>query len=289
MKTLSFLLLFILMGVCKCSDVQTSRIESNMASKTVSEEDKTLTHQSDTLQIDFEGGISLLWDKVNDNIIRDSNFYSLSQKPININIVNAIVDTTFVSENVCSKHSSLKKGDIAFIFLMRSHQILIGHDFNMQWDVIRNHCPYFCGLLDWVEDNREYIKEVILKKYFVGKKIYGKEHSERQPLVAKLVHFQFKGIMSSDIGIEVEKAGAWIILMEGGDLSRQITRETVRLQLQRKRREGGLRPPLCGLHEGGAGKRTQNEIDSITITYDGNNVVTIRTTNTPLRGTAHST
>ena len=49
------------MGVCKCSDVQTSRIESNMASKTVSEEDKTLTHQSDTLQIDFEGGISFLY------------------------------------------------------------------------------------------------------------------------------------------------------------------------------------------------------------------------------------
>ena len=80
------------------------------------------------------------------------------------------------------------------------------------------------------------------------------------PFVAKLVHFQFKGIMSSDIGIEVEKAGAWIILMEGGDLSRQITRETVRLQLQRKRREGGLRPPFVVYTKGaqGNGHRTKS-------------------------------
>ena len=100
------------------------------------------------------------------NEIKDDNYYIATQKPININIVNAISDTTFVSESVCSKHSSLKKGDIAFILLFYSFEFLDYMDFGMYFDCLTDTCLYFNGQLDWLEHNRGYIKERILKKYF---------------------------------------------------------------------------------------------------------------------------
>ena len=159
--------LFTLSSILKCSDAdRPSKQESDVISMPESDVNDAVKHQSDTLLIEFDGGIHILWDNVNDNIIKDDNYDSLSQKPININIVNAISDTTFVSENVCSKHSSLKKGDIAFILLVRLNQIAVARDFEMQFDYGEENCPYFYGLLDWVEEYREYIKETLLVKHF---------------------------------------------------------------------------------------------------------------------------
>lgn len=169
MKTFGLLLLVNLItlgSIFKCSDAdQVSKTES-ATTETGNEKDEIVSHQPDTLQIEFDGGIQILWDNVNDKIVKDENYHSLTQKPININIVNSITDTTFVSNNVCSKHSSLKKGDIAFILLMKSGQIAIARDFNMQFDCGEENCPYLYGILDWVEENREHIKETILDKYF---------------------------------------------------------------------------------------------------------------------------
>lgn len=169
MKTFGLLLLVNLItlgSIFKCSDAdQVSKTESATI-ETGNEKDEIVSHQPDTLQIEFDGGIRILWDNVNDTIIKDENYYSICQKPININIVNAISDTSFVSENVCTKHSSLKKGDIAFILLEYSGKITTASFSGQQWDVLCIPCLYPCNQLDWVEDNREYIKETILDKYF---------------------------------------------------------------------------------------------------------------------------
>lgn len=160
-KIVIFLLLnmFTVCNVYKCNDTDNiSKEESEKASETI--------HQPDTILIEFDGGIHILWDNINDRIIKDENYYIATQKPININIVNAISDTTFVSESVCSKHSSLKKGDIAFILLFYSFEFLDYMDFGMYFDCLTDTCLYFNGQLDWLEHNRGYIKERILKKYF---------------------------------------------------------------------------------------------------------------------------
>lgn len=160
-KIVIFLLLnmFTVSNVYKCNDTDNiSKEESEKAGETI--------HQPDTILIEFDGGIHILWDNINDRIIKDDNYYIATQKPININIVNAISDTTFVSESVCSKHSSLKKGDIAFILLFYSFEFLDYMDFGMYFDCLTDTCLYFNGQLDWLEHNRGYIKERILKKYF---------------------------------------------------------------------------------------------------------------------------
>ena len=165
--TTLMLSLFILSSIINCSDAnRPSKLDCDVASEIESEVIDAVKHQNDTLLIEFDGGIRILWDNVNDTIIKDENYYSICQKPININIVNSITDTTFVSNNVCTKHSSLKKGDIAFILLEYSGKITTASFSGQQWDVLCIPCPYPYNQLDWVEDNREYIKETILDKYF---------------------------------------------------------------------------------------------------------------------------
>lgn len=166
--TTLMLSLFILSSIINCSDAnRPSKLDCDVASEIESEVIDAVKHQNDTLLIEFDGGIRILWDNVNDTIIKDENYYSICQKPININIVNAISDTSFVSENVCTKHSSLKKGDIAFILLEYSGKITTASFSGQQWDVLCIPCLYPCNQLDWVEDNREYIKETIIKKHFI--------------------------------------------------------------------------------------------------------------------------
>ena len=170
MRTTGIILLINLFSLCsifKCSEADhTSNVESDVVSETANEEDGMATHQPDTILIEFDGGINILWDNVNETIIIDEYYYSLSQEPININIVNAISDTSIVSNHVCSKHSPLRKGDVAFILLEYSHKIITHQLFNYQWDVLSDTCLYFYGQLDWVEENRDILKETILKEYF---------------------------------------------------------------------------------------------------------------------------
>ncbi len=170
MRTTGIILLINLFSLCsifKCSEADhTSNVESDVVSETANEEDGMATHQPDTILIEFDGGINILWDNVNDTIIKDENYYSLSQEPININIVNAISDTSIVSNHVCSKHSPLRKGDVAFLTLCKLQHIYPAKDLHYQFDVFDKDCEYPYGMLDYLEDNRELIKEAILKEKF---------------------------------------------------------------------------------------------------------------------------
>ena len=121
---------------------------------------------SDTLTVELEGGIKLLWDRKNDKIIKDSIFYALKGASINKNIVNSISDTTNLYVSVCSKDSNLRKGDVAFIALCDFNQIHIAKDLGYQFDVFDPPCKYPYGMLDCLELDREEIKEKILKIYF---------------------------------------------------------------------------------------------------------------------------
>lgn len=121
---------------------------------------------SDTLTVELEGGIKLLWDSKNDEIIKDSVFYALRGTSINKNIVKSISDTTNLYVSVCSKKSNLRKGDVAFIALLDLDQLHVGRDLGCQFCEIYDSCKYLDGMLDGLENNREEIAEKLLTVFF---------------------------------------------------------------------------------------------------------------------------
>jgi len=129
-------------------------------------EERADKFSSDTLTVELEGGIKLLWDKLNDRIIKDSVFLALGKYHINKNIVNSISDTTNLYLNVCSKSFNLRKGDVAFIALCDLNQIHIAKDLGYQFDVYDPPCKYPYGMLDCLEFYRDEFKEKILRIYF---------------------------------------------------------------------------------------------------------------------------
>ena len=81
-----------------------------------------------------------------------------------INVAESISDTTDLARDICSKKRNLRKGDLAFILLYDSNYIAPAHDLGMQFDAFDNDCRFPCGLLDFLEDNRELVKNIIIKK-----------------------------------------------------------------------------------------------------------------------------
>jgi hypothetical protein len=128
--------------------------------------EETETYNSDTLTVELEGGIKLLWDSKNDEIIKDSVFYALRGTSINKNIVKSISDTTNLYVSVCSKKSNLRKGDVAFIALLDLDQLHVGRDLGCQFCEIYDSCKYLDGMLDGLENNREEIAEKLLTVFF---------------------------------------------------------------------------------------------------------------------------
>lgn len=114
------------------------------------------------------GQRDIIWNDYNNCFIENDDYKAFMEKKIDdrslINVAESISDTTDLDRDICSKKKNLRKGDLAFILLYDSKYIAPAHDLGMQFDVFDNDCRFPCGLLDYLEDNRELVKNIIIKK-----------------------------------------------------------------------------------------------------------------------------
>lgn len=114
------------------------------------------------------GPRDITWNDFDNCFIENEDYKAFMDKKIDdrtlINVAESISDTTDLVRDICSKKRNLRKGDLAFILLYDSNYIAPAHDLGMQFDAFDNDCRFPCGLLDFLEDNRELVKNIIIKK-----------------------------------------------------------------------------------------------------------------------------
>ena len=114
------------------------------------------------------GPRDITWNDFDNCFIENEDYKAFMDKKIDdrtlINVAESISDTTDLARDICSKKRNLRKGDLAFILLYDSKYIAPAHDLGMQFDVFDNDCRFPCGLLDYLEDNRKLVKNIIIKK-----------------------------------------------------------------------------------------------------------------------------
>lgn len=118
--------------------------------------------------------IELFWDLQKQSFIDDESFRLFMNNKVDkhtlLAVVNNITDTTDLKKKICSKKENLVKGDLAFILLYKMGYISPAYDFKMQFDVFDNdNCEFPCELLNYVENNRYRVKNILFRKYFVDK------------------------------------------------------------------------------------------------------------------------
>ena len=128
--------------------------------------DKKPHTKNKEIEIIFSENIVLKWD-VDNNKFKKGYFYQKIKKS-NENLLflkKSITDTTDLGVRVCSKKKSLKKGDIAFLYLQDIGKIQLYSCLKIQFDVFEEKCPFPEGLLDYIEDNRKIVKDKVIKCY----------------------------------------------------------------------------------------------------------------------------
>lgn len=117
------------------------------------------------------GQLRLFWDLNNSCFIPNKSLDMIENHQINPMMIDDVIysinDTTDLHYSICSKASSLKKGDIAFILLYESKYVFPARDLGVQFDYFENDCIFPIYLLDYVEDNRE----LVVKKLLANKKL----------------------------------------------------------------------------------------------------------------------
>ncbi len=138
-------------------------------------------HKADTLPVNFnndsDGSYLLLHDSikvefdsllrwwVNDSVMNviDRNFDSYKES-----LVCLISDTSVISTCITCKKSTIRKGDLAFIILDKTRSIPYARLFRVQFDFISKECPVPIGILDYIEGNRNKVKEKLGEFYGVS-------------------------------------------------------------------------------------------------------------------------
>ena len=120
-------------------------------------------HKQDTIKVEFENQFTLYWDCVNHKIIRDDNYYGILENKENVRAIGFfITDKKKVCNFVCSKKKSLKKGDVAYLFLSENGFVYEAKDLGEQFDVLYSDCRYPYGLLDYIEKNRNIVFKKVM-------------------------------------------------------------------------------------------------------------------------------
>lgn len=165
MKKIPFILLLLISIFIQCKEKGS---EEKKVQNVIEDNQYHETYTSDTITVEFDGGVKLLWDMINETIVEDSNYYTLKDSPIDKTVVNSISDTTNLHIPLCSKTGYLRKGDLAFIILWEIHPTVAHVGLERYFDTLESfpECKYPDGLFDYLEDNRDIIKERILEKYF---------------------------------------------------------------------------------------------------------------------------
>jgi hypothetical protein len=100
------------------------------------------------------------WDAEEERIRQDSLFMHLSRnfEDYKFELINSISDTSSTRVSACYKQNQIRKGDIAFMVLSEVRDIPLFKVFRVQFDVYDVNCRYPEGLFDYIEENRELVK-----------------------------------------------------------------------------------------------------------------------------------
>ncbi len=142
MKKITFLLLVLILGFCKANPVQMSL--NNSPKEYLKEE----------IQIVFSKDIKLKWDIAKSRFVKDSYYENIkNNRELIKKLFNSITDTTDLKIKTDTKTNTLKKGDIAFLYLNETGEIQLYKCLKIQFDILdKSRIPY--GLLDYLETNR---------------------------------------------------------------------------------------------------------------------------------------
>ena len=119
--------------------------------------------KQDTIKVEFENKFLLYWDCLNHKIIEDENYFAILKSKNNIRSMACfIVNREVVCNFVCSKETTLKKGDIAYLFLIKNKFIYTFECLKMQFDSFEKNCKYPTSLLDYIEKNRNLVFQKVM-------------------------------------------------------------------------------------------------------------------------------
>ena len=151
MNEIFFLLMTFLLSFCE-ADIPKS--------------DRKIPIKDKVIEIIFSEDIILKWEVYNNRFEKDDFYQKIKENSKNlIFLKKSISDTTNLGIRICSKEKLLRKGDIAFLYLQDIGKIPLYHCLKIQFDVFEQRCPFPDGLLDYVENNREIVKNEIIRCY----------------------------------------------------------------------------------------------------------------------------
>lgn len=148
----------IFFGCSQKNESKISQIEKRQTRETKKEEYNT----SNIIIVNFDNKIALKWDVVNNTLIKDATYYEILKNKKKIEIIsNSISNNEDLKVKVCSKEANLKKGDVAFIYLLENQKIYLFSCLKLQFDVINKNCKYPVNLLNYIENQRFKVQKEI--------------------------------------------------------------------------------------------------------------------------------
>ena len=112
-------------------------------------------NKKNILHIDFGDNIILSWDNLEDNFIIDQYYMDIKKDKKKIKILlDNVSNNQLLNVATKLKSTELKKGDIAFLYLIKLDNIYYFECLQIQFDVISENYLYPDSLVDYLENNR---------------------------------------------------------------------------------------------------------------------------------------
>ena len=151
MKNL-ILIYYMCMFFIGCNENNTAREFTNNEG-TITVDSKK--NKKNILHIDFGDNIILSWDNLEDNFIIDQYYMDIKKDKKKIKILlDNISNNQLLNVATKLKSTELKKGDIAFLYLIKLDNIYYFECLQIQFDVISENYLYPDSLVDYLENNR---------------------------------------------------------------------------------------------------------------------------------------
>lgn len=166
-KIFLIIICFILIG-CKSSNEQKSKNKNDTFGKSLSSTEDTSSIEfgnqtEDTIKIEFGNQFVLYWYSLNNEILKDENYYKIKKNKSNIMALSKFISNEdIICKRFCGKENALKKGDVAFLYLEENQIIALFRCLQIQFDTY-TYCKYPDGLLDYIESNRALVYQKVQK------------------------------------------------------------------------------------------------------------------------------
>ena len=116
----------------------------------------TKKNNENILNIEFGDDIVLSWDSLEDNFIIDQYYMDLKKDKKKIKVLlDNITNNQLVNVETKLKSTKLKKGDLAFLYLIKLDKIYYFECLQIQFDVFSKNSSYPDSLVDYLENNRK--------------------------------------------------------------------------------------------------------------------------------------